>query len=130
MNTQSRTIADLAYALWEARGRPLGSAHLDWSEAERQVMARRPTAYSGVDAPQSPNPPIRSADAPFNSANGSFNWAHAPLDSKIDESELASFPASDPPSSHLPDEPASNAAAKWEGAGIERKSTAGMDDSG
>ena len=30
----SQDIASLAYALWEERGRPLGSAEQDWSGAE------------------------------------------------------------------------------------------------
>jgi uncharacterized membrane protein len=34
----------------------------------------------------------------------------------VDESVKGSFPASDPPGSHLPDEPPSNAEAKWEAA--------------
>jgi hypothetical protein len=34
----------------------------------------------------------------------------------IDESVVGSFPASDPPSSHLPDEPPSNADDKWQAA--------------
>ena len=37
-------------------------------------------------------------------------------DSAIDTSVEESFPASDPPSSRLPDEPPSNAAAKWAAA--------------
>jgi DUF2934 family protein len=34
-------IARLAYHIWEGRGRPLGSAEVDWYEAERQLQARR-----------------------------------------------------------------------------------------
>jgi CBS domain-containing protein len=34
----------------------------------------------------------------------------------VDQSSEQSFPASDPPGSHLPDEPPSNAAAKWAAA--------------
>lgn len=34
----------------------------------------------------------------------------------VDESIDQSFPASDPPASHLPDEPPSNAEAKWRAA--------------
>ena len=39
----------------------------------------------------------------------------------VDECAKQSFPASDPPASHLPDEPPSNAEAKWEAAGIDRE---------
>jgi hypothetical protein len=40
-----------------------------------------------------------------------------PYDSAIDTGVDDSFPASDPPGSRLPDEPPSNAAAKWAAAG-------------
>jgi hypothetical protein len=40
------------------------------------------------------------------------------LSQAVDESGEESFPASDPPSSHLPDEPPSNAAAKWAAARV------------
>jgi hypothetical protein len=42
--------------------------------------------------------------------------AHAATSGAIDESVDESFPASDPPASHLPDEPPSNAEAKWDAA--------------
>jgi hypothetical protein len=32
-------IAELAYDLWERRGRPFGSPEVDWFEAERQLKA-------------------------------------------------------------------------------------------
>jgi hypothetical protein len=35
------------------------------------------------------------------------------LEASIDGSEIASFPASDPPASHGADNPPSNAGAKW-----------------
>jgi hypothetical protein len=43
-------IARLAYAYWEERGRPLGSAEEDWFRAERELRphpgtARRKTAH-------------------------------------------------------------------------------------
>lgn len=34
-------IAQVAYALWEARGRGDGSAEQDWFEAERQLQEPR-----------------------------------------------------------------------------------------
>jgi hypothetical protein len=36
-----QTISDLAYALWQARGCPDGTADSDWVEAERQFMSTR-----------------------------------------------------------------------------------------
>ena len=36
----SEDIARLAYQIWEERGRPAGSAEVDWYEAERQLQTR------------------------------------------------------------------------------------------
>ena len=36
----SEDIARLAYRIWEERGRPIGSAEVDWYEAERQLQTR------------------------------------------------------------------------------------------
>lgn len=41
---------------------------------------------------------------------------HAARAAAVDEAVEESFPASDPPASHLPDDPPSNAEAKWEAA--------------
>jgi hypothetical protein len=35
-----QSIAELAYHLWNARGRPRGSVEEDWLEAERQLEAQ------------------------------------------------------------------------------------------
>lgn len=45
-------------------------------------------------------------------------------DAKIEGALQDSFPASDPPASHIPDRPPSNADEKWEAAGIKRSSVA------
>lgn len=74
-------IETLAYALWESRGRPVGSSDEDWLAAEKMLQGR--------------------GRAPTTAA------------SKIDEASQESFPASDAPASHLPDNPPSNAGAKW-----------------
>ena len=37
-------IARLAYAYWEARGYPHGSAQEDWFRAERELLSRRSSA--------------------------------------------------------------------------------------
>lgn len=89
-SSTSASLSALAYQIWEARGRPQGSAESDWLEAERQLAA----------APRS----ARSEDA------------------KIEGASKDSFPASDPPASHIPDTPPSNADEKWEAAGIQRSS--------
>jgi hypothetical protein len=44
--THEKTISDLAFHLWHARGCPEGSADVDWAEAERQV---RGTASGSAD---------------------------------------------------------------------------------
>ena len=41
----SEAIAELAYAYWEARGRPLGSPEEDWFRAEQDLQYQR----SGAD---------------------------------------------------------------------------------
>ncbi len=76
-----KSIAELAYELWVARGRPHGSEEEDWLEAERQLA--------------------RAGEADPKREGG--------IDSSLEET----FPASDPPASHIPDIPPSNAADKW-----------------
>lgn len=39
-NRHREAIEKLAYALWENRGRPDGSADTDWIEAEQQLLPR------------------------------------------------------------------------------------------
>jgi hypothetical protein len=84
MNTSTKSIAELAHELWDARGRPQGSPERDWIEAERLV------AHSATE---------RASDS-----------------KNVDEALAESFPASDPPASHIPDLPPSNADAKWTAA--------------
>jgi hypothetical protein len=52
-------VAKLAYQLWEARGRPLGSPEVDWFAAERAVYSS--LVASGLVTP-SPNPPQHIAE--------------------------------------------------------------------
>jgi hypothetical protein len=82
-----QSIAELAYQLWMERGRPHGSEEEDWLEAERRLAA----------GPESERDVGRR-------------------ESEIDQSLLATFPASDPPASHIPDVPPANAADKWDAA--------------
>ena len=62
---------ELAYRLWEERGRPEGRPEEDWFEAERRLLSNQHEADSAA----------------------------------VDEAVRESFPASDPPSTHMPDRP-------------------------
>jgi hypothetical protein len=83
MQDEHQAIAELAYRLWEERGRPEGDHDQIWLDAEQQLKHKTPT------------PPERAAPV-------------------IDNTLKDSFPASDPPASHLPDRPPVNAAEKWQ----------------
>jgi len=97
--SSNQSIAELAYRLWTERGRPHGSEEEDWLEAERQLAARQESEHErGV------------------------------RDSDIDTSLEATFPASDPPASHIPDTPPANAADKWDAAANFRAHHAATDD--
>jgi hypothetical protein len=70
-----RKQQELAYRLWEERGRPEGRPDEDWFEAERRLRTDQHDSESAA----------------------------------VDEAIRESFPASDPPSSGLPDKPPANA---------------------
>jgi hypothetical protein len=91
MHPEDRSIGELAYRLWQARGCPDGTAEQDWLEAEKQLR----TPHS----------------------------ARAQSSETLDDSLKGTFPASDPPASHLPDVPPANAAAKWKAAETSRAET-------
>jgi LmbE family N-acetylglucosaminyl deacetylase len=92
MHPEHRSIGELAYRLWQARGCPDGTAEQDWLEAEKQLRGPRPVRGQSSEA--------------------------------VDDSLKSTFPASDPPASHLPDVPPANAAAKWKAAEASRAETA------
>jgi hypothetical protein len=94
-----QSIAELAYRLWIERRRPHGSEEEDWLEAERQLTALEDVGQlaARVDV-------------------GQFSGRDDATDHNVDSSLEATFPASDPPASHLPDSPPANAGAKWEAA--------------
>jgi Protein of unknown function (DUF2934) len=104
MQGEHRSIRELAYKLWEARGRPAGSAEQDWLAAERQLHAE-----SKLPANRSGAPAVSSAPAGSSAS--------------VDDSLKGTFPASDPLATQLPDEPPVNADAKWEAAGVSRDSS-------
>jgi Protein of unknown function (DUF2934) len=99
MHPEHRSIGELAYHIWQARGCPEGSAEQDWLNAEKQLQsAQRATE------------PMRAAEPTASEA--------------VDRSLQGTFPASDPPASHRPDEPPANADAKWKAAGASRTDSA------
>ena len=69
-----RKQQELAYRLWEERGRPEGRPDEDWFEAERRLRSDQHEAESAA----------------------------------VDEAMRGSFPASDPPSTQVPDKPPVN----------------------
>jgi len=97
MHPEHRSIGELAYRIWQARGCPEGGAEQDWLDAEKQLQS------------------AQRAAAAQHTAEGS---------EAIDRSLQESFPASDPPASHRPDEPPANADAKWKAAGTARTAPA------
>ena len=40
-NSAEQDVANLAYALWQERGRPEGSPEVDWIRAEQLIQTRR-----------------------------------------------------------------------------------------
>jgi hypothetical protein len=80
--TDEQAVRDLAYRLWEQRGRPQGRGEEDWLAAEKRLGGGESAANSRA----------------------------------VDESIRESFPASDAPSTHLPDQPPVNAEEKWAAA--------------
>jgi hypothetical protein len=92
MHPENRTVDELAYQLWQARGCPVGTAEQDWLDAERQLRSATRTTQAATSK-------------------------------AVDDSLKDTFPASDPPSSHMPDKPPANADAKFKAAGVSRKNS-------
>lgn len=103
MHPEHRSIGELAYSLWQARGCPEGSAERDWLDAEKQLTGAQRTIE-----PRAPEP---RAVAPRTTRATESTTSNA-----IDSSLKATFPASDPPATQRADEPPANADAKWKAA--------------
>jgi Protein of unknown function (DUF2934) len=89
MHPEHRSVSELAYQLWQARGCPDGTAEQDWREAERQLAARPTTqaaASEAVDAslkdtfPASDPPATQRPDVP--PANAEAKWKAARVSRK------------------------------------------------
>src|ERR1700684_3619225 len=104
MHPEHRSIVELAYRLWQARGCPDGSAEQDWLDAEKQLRAAQRPADSRAVGPQ-------AAEARAGGVKAA-NTTDRPLQ--------VTFRPSDPPASQRKDEPPANADAKWKAAGAAR----------
>lgn len=109
MHPEHRSIGELAYRLWQARGCPEGSAEQDWLDAEKQLRSAQRAAESRTVEPRTVEP--RATDA---------RTAELKASNATDRSLQETFPASDPPASQRKDEPPANADAKWKAAGATR----------
>jgi hypothetical protein len=69
MHPEHRSIGELAYHLWQARGCPAGSAEQDWLEAERQLLSAPRAAESRAAEPTAAAP---RSDEP--AANADTQW--------------------------------------------------------
>jgi Protein of unknown function (DUF2934) len=83
MHSDQRSIGELAYHLWRARGCPEGSSEQDWAEAERQLAAA-PTKSQSTEAvdsslkdtfPASDPPATQGPDLPPSNADEKWRAA-------------------------------------------------------
>jgi Protein of unknown function (DUF2934) len=95
MHPEHRSIGELAYRLWQARGCPEGSAERDWLDAEKQLRSTQRATEPRTVEPRATK--STTSDA-------------------IDSALQDTFPASDPPASQRADVPPANADAKWKAA--------------
>ena len=83
MARDEQAIRQLAYELWIARGRPVGSADMDWYTAERRLTRQQRADSQAVDesvkesfpasdppAPALPDKPPSNADEKWAAAEG------------------------------------------------------------
>jgi LmbE family N-acetylglucosaminyl deacetylase len=61
MHPEHRSIGELAYRLWQARGCPQGTAEKDWLDAERQ-LAQSPGSQLPDEASRLPDETSRAPD--------------------------------------------------------------------
>jgi hypothetical protein len=110
MHPEHRSIGELAYRLWQARGCPEGSSERDWLDAEKQLRGAQRTIEPRTIEPRTVEPRATEPRAAQPRATESTT------SNAIDSSLKATFPASDPPASQRADEPPANADAKWKAA--------------
>jgi hypothetical protein len=86
MHPEYRSIGELAYHLWQARGCPEGSAEQDWLDAEKQLKSAPRTAEPRTAEPRTAEPraaaptasPGQRTDEPPASADAKRKAAPAP----------------------------------------------------
>jgi hypothetical protein len=59
MHPDNKSIGELAYRLWQARGCPDGTADQDWLQAERQLKANEPDRPAVSEAVAAARPTLR-----------------------------------------------------------------------
>src|ERR1700690_269237 len=100
MHPEHRSIGELAYRLWQARGCPEGSAEQDWLDAEKQLQSAQRAAESRT---------VESLAVEWRrvvpKAAGEARAGDLKASNATDRSLQETFPASDPPASQLKDEP-------------------------
>jgi Protein of unknown function (DUF2934) len=111
MHPEHRSIGELAYRLWQARGCPEGTAERDWLDAEKQLKGAQRTIEPRAMEPRSATEP-RAVEPRVAASRASESRTSNAIDSAL----KATFPASDPPASQRADEPPANADAKWKAA--------------
>jgi hypothetical protein len=109
MHPEHRSIGELAYRLWQARGCPEGNAERDWLDAEKQLKG----AQRSIEPRTTES---RAAELRATESRASESTSSNATDSSL----KATFPASDPPASQRADEPPANADAKWKAAASRR----------
>lgn len=76
---EHRRTAQLAYQLWERRGRPIGSPEVDWSAAEALLRAPPQDQSSASSAPS--QPPANGAIPNMVNTDELFNDEDTPVPS-------------------------------------------------
>ena len=98
MQSEHRSVRELAYQLWQAHGCPDGTAEQDWRDAERQLAAPKThaAASAAVDAsskdsfPASDPPATQGPDEPPANAAAKWKAAGVPRKKSIRRSPPAS----------------------------------------
>ena len=92
MHPEHRSIGELAYRLWQARGCPEGTAERDWLDAEKQLKGAQRTIEPRATEPRSATEP-RAVEPRAAASRASESRTSNAIDSTL----KATFPASDPP---------------------------------